>query len=217
LGGGGLSSAVGETAKRFDCGAIVELDKVPLKYTGLAPWEIYISESQERMLLTLPPENLSKAMEIFEKEDVAATVVGKLTREKRLILRHQGATVADLDMGFLFTAPPSVKAATFEIPVFKEPVFPEPDNLTSSLLQLLGAPNVASKESVIRTYDHEVKGNTALKPLQGEYAGPNDAASSNTGQFVERRAISCGMNPTYGKVDAYWMQLQQLTKQSGTT
>ena len=206
LGGGGLSSAVGETAKRFNCGAIVELDKVPLKYTGLAPWEIYISESQERMLLTLPPENLSKALEIFEKEDVAATVVGKLTREKRLILQHQGEIVADLDMSFLFTAPPSVKTATFEIPVFEEPVFPEPDNLTSSLLQLLDAPNIASKESVIRTYDHEVKGNTALKPLQGEYAGPNDAAVIKPlDNSWKGLAISCGMNPNYGKIDAYWM------------
>ncbi|HEX9261128.1 MAG TPA: AIR synthase-related protein, partial [Candidatus Bathyarchaeia archaeon] len=74
LGGGGLSSAVGETAKRFGCGATIELDKVPLKYAGLAPWEIYLSESQERMLLTLPRENITKVMEIFEKEDVAATV-----------------------------------------------------------------------------------------------------------------------------------------------
>jgi phosphoribosylformylglycinamidine synthase len=206
LGGGGLSSAVGETAKRFDCGATVELDRVPLKYAGLAPWEIYISESQERMLLTLAPENLTKVLEIFAKEDVAATVVGKLTRENCLVLRFQGETVAKLDMDFLFTAPPSMKTATFENPHLKEPEFSEPANLTNTLLQLLAAPNIASKESVVRTYDHEVKGNTALKPLQGNYAGPNDAAVLKP--LVDSwkgLVISCGMNPNYGKIDAYWM------------
>jgi phosphoribosylformylglycinamidine synthase len=206
LGGGGLSSAVGETAKRFSCGATVELDKVPLKYDGLAPWEIYISESQERMLLTLRPENLAKVLEVFEKEDVAATIIGKLTRENCLVLHYQGETVAKLDMEFLFTSPESVKTATFEKTSFEEPVFPEPENLTKTLLQLLAAPNIASKESIIRTYDHEVKGNTALKPLQGEYAGPNDAAVIKPlDNSWKGLAISCGMNPNYGKIDAYWM------------
>ncbi|HLC01313.1 MAG TPA: phosphoribosylformylglycinamidine synthase subunit PurL [Candidatus Bathyarchaeia archaeon] len=206
LGGGGLSSAVGETAKRFGCGAAVELDKVPLKYAGLAPWEIYISESQERMLLMLPTENLAKVLEVFEKEDVATTVVGKLTRENCLLLSYQGVTVAKLDMEFLFTSPESVKTARFEKACFEEPVFPELENLTGTLLQLLATPNIASKESVIRTYDHEVKGNTALKPLQGEYAGPNDAAVIKPlDDSWKGLAISCGMNPNYGKIDAYWM------------
>ena len=206
LGGGGLSSAVGETAKKFSCGATVDLEKVPLKYQGLAPWEIYISESQERMLLIVPPENLEKVLEIFEKEDVEATAIGKLTQEARLQLCHQSALVADMDMPFLFEPPESVKNATCENARFEEPVFPEPENLTEPLLQLLSSPNIASKESVIRTYDHEVKGNTALKPLQGEYGGPNDAAVikplDNSWKGI---AISCGMNPNYGKIDAYWM------------
>ncbi len=206
LGGGGLSSAVGETAKRFNCGAVVELDKVPLKYVGLAPWEIYISESQERMLLTLPPENLTKVLEVFEKEDVAATVVGKLTNDNCLVLRYKGETVAELGMDFLFAAPPSMKTATFEKVGLEEPAFDEPKNLTKTLLQLLAQPNIASKESVVRTYDHEVKGNTALKPLQGEYAGPNDAAVLKPLEDSWKGlAISCGMNPNFGKIDAYWM------------
>jgi phosphoribosylformylglycinamidine (FGAM) synthase-like enzyme len=79
LGGGGLSSAVGETAKKFNCGAVVQLEKVPLKYPDLAPWEIYISESQERMLLAVPPENLDQVLEIFQTEDVEATAIGKYT------------------------------------------------------------------------------------------------------------------------------------------
>ncbi len=206
LGGGGLSSAVGETAEKFDCGATIELGKVPLKYQGLAPWEVYISESQERMLLTVPPENLERVMAIFEKEDVQATAIGKLTTERRLHLNFHGEKVADMDMAFLFNPCKSMKTATIETLSFTEPEFPEPENLTETLLQLLSAPNIASKESVIRTYDHEVKGNTTLKPLQGEYAGPNDAAVLKPlDESLKGLAISCGMNPNYGKIDAYWM------------
>ena len=206
LGGGGLSSAVGETAEKFGCGATVELEKVPLKYQGLAPWEIYISESQERMLLTVPPENLEKVMLIFEKEDVETTAIGKLTQETRLQLYYRSEKVADMDMCFLFEPPESVKTATYETVELEEPVFPEPENLTDTLLQLLSSPNIASKESVIRTYDHEVKGNTALKPLQGEYGGPNDAAVIKPlDDSWKGIVISCGMNPNYGKIDAYWM------------
>ena len=206
LGGGGLSSAVGETAEKFDCGTIIELSKVPLKYQGLAPWEIYISESQERMLLTVPPENLERVMSIFEKEDVQATAIGKLTTQRRLQLNFHGEKVADMDMAFLFNPCKSVKTATIEIPSFTEPEFSQSENLTEALLQLLSAPNIASKESVVRTYDHEVKGNTTLKPLQGEYAGPNDAAVLKPlDDSWKGLAISCGMNPNYGKIDAYWM------------
>jgi phosphoribosylformylglycinamidine synthase II len=206
LGGGGMSSAIGETAERFGCGATVDLSKVPLKYAGLAPWEIYVSESQERMLLAVPPENLERVLEVFDKEDVEATAVGKLTREKWLRLSFDGVTVADIEMQFLFTPPESMKTATYPAVNLEEPAFPEPENLTETLLRLLSAPNIASKESVVRSYDHEVKGNTALKPLQGKYAGPNDASIikplNNSWKGV---AISCGMNPNYGKIDAYWM------------
>jgi phosphoribosylformylglycinamidine synthase II len=206
IGGGGLSSAVGETADRFGCGVTVDLGKVPLKYAGLAPWEIYVSESQERMILTVPPENLQKVLEIFETEDVEANAIGQLTKEKVLRLRYEGITVAELDMKFLFTTTKVTKTAKIETPKLEEPNFAEPKNLTETLLQLLSAPNITSKESVVRTYDHEVKGNTTLKPFHGQYAGPNDAAIlkplNNSWKGV---AISCGMNPNYGKIDAYWM------------
>ena len=206
LGGGGLSSAVGETAERYNCGVTVELGKIPLKYQGLAPWEIYISESQERMLLAVPPENLDLVMAVFEQEDVEANAIGTLTPERRLNLKYQGETVADIDMTFLFNPCESTKKATLETPTLTEPEFAEPENLTETLMQLLSAPNIASKESVIRTYDHEVKGNTTLKPLQGKYAGPNDAAVLKPlDDSWKGLAISCGMNPNYGKIDAYWM------------
>ena len=206
LGGGGLSSAVGETAKRFNCGAIVELDRVPLKHAGLAPWEIYISESQERMLLVVPPENLEKVMEIFESEDVKATAIGKYTDDKILRIYYKGEKVAEVDIAFLFEPPKVMRAAQYKVIRCEEPSFQEPKDLTKTLLQLLSSPNIASKESVIRTYDHEVKGNTALKPLHGKYAGPNDAAVIKPLEDSWKGlVISCGMNPNYGKVDAYWM------------
>ncbi len=206
LGGGGLSSAVGETAEKYGCGAKVDLDKVPLKYQGLAPWEIYISESQERMLITVPPENLDRVMAVFQKEDVEATAVGKLTNERHLQLTYFGKVVADLDMEFLFNPCKTTKTATIENIALTEPDFPQPENLTETLHQLLSAPNIASKESIIRSYDHEVKGNTTLKPLQGEYAGPNNAAVLKPlDNSLKGLAISCGMNPNYGKIDTYWM------------
>jgi len=206
LGGGGLSSAVGETAKKFGCGAVVELDKVPLKYSGLAPWEIYVSESQERMLVTVPSKNLEKVLEMFDNEDVEAAAIGKLTEEKTLRIHYRDVTVADIAISFLFQPPTTVRTAVYEQTCFEEPQFPEPEELTETLLQLLSTPNIASKESVIRTYDHEVKGNTALKPLQGEHGGPNDAAVLKPlDDSWKGIAVSCGMNPNYGKIDAYWM------------
>jgi phosphoribosylformylglycinamidine synthase II len=206
LGGGGLSSAVGETAEKFGCGAEVELDKVPLKYEGLAPWEIYVSESQERMLLTLPPENLDRVLRIFEGEDAEATAIGKLTKDRVLKLSYRQETVAKADIDFLFAPPKSVKTATYEEAKLAEPDFPEPGNLTSVLMELLASPNIASKESVIRSYDHEVKGRTVLKPLQGAYAGPNDAAVLKPlDDSWKGVVVSCGMNPNYGRIDAYWM------------
>ncbi len=206
LGGGGLSSAVGETARKFGCGAIVDLEKVPLKHSGLVPWEIYVSESQERMLLIVPPENLERVLEIFEKEDVQATAIGKLTAAKALRLYCQGQKVAEMDISFLFEPPEVVRTAEYEPIGFEEPVFPEPKTLTETLLRLLASPNIASKESVIRTYDHEVKGNTVLKPLQGEHSGPNDVAVVKPlKESWKGITISSGMNPNYGKIDAYWM------------
>ena len=206
LGGGGLSSAVGETAKRFGCGVILELDKVPLKYPNLAPWEIYVSESQERMLLAVPKENLEKVLEIFQEEDVEATAIGRYTADKILQIYYNCEKVAEIDIPFLFNPPCTVKIAKYEPIESVEPFFPEPENLTKMLLRLLSSPNIASKESVIRSYDHEVKGNTVLKPLHGEYGGPNDAAVLKPlNDSWKGIAISCGMNPNYGKIDVYWM------------
>jgi len=119
-GGGGLSSAIGEMGKNL--GAIVDLDKVPLKYAGLAPWEIWISESQERMILAVPKRNLKKIMKVFNDEDCEATVIGEFTNNRKLILRFNGEIVGELDMNFLHKGVPKVK----RIAKWEKIVFPEP-------------------------------------------------------------------------------------------
>jgi len=206
LGGGGMSSALGESAKRFGCGATIELDKVPLKHADLAPWEIYVSESQERMLLTVPAENVERVLAVLEREEVEATPIGEFTADAILRIHYCDEKVADIEIPFLFEPPRMAKTARYKPSSCEEPEFPEPKNLTEWLLRLLSAPNIASKENVVRTYDHEVKGNTVLKPLQGERAGPNDAAILKPLEHSWKGlVISCGMNPNYGKIDTYWM------------
>lgn len=206
LGGGGLSSAIGEMAHRFTSGACIELEKVPLKYEGLAPWEIYVSESQERMLILVPQKNLERVMEIFEREEVEATPIGKLTDDNTLRITYEGDEVADLQIEFLFTPPMTERIAQWTEVTVEEPSFSEPLNLHAYVMKLLSSPNVSSRERVVRTYDHEVKGNTVIKPLHGSFAGPSDAAVLKPLEASWRGiSISCGMNPRYGKVDPYWM------------
>lgn len=211
LGGGGLSCAAGEMAHRSGCGIHVDLDKVPLKYAGMIPWEIWISESQERMLLSVPEKNVEKVLEVFGDENVEAIPIGRFTDNGTLRVYYEGYGVAELGLHFLFHPPRAERVAEWMEPDFPEPNFPEPEDLTDWLLRLLSAPNIASKESVVRTYDHEVQGNTVLKPLQGKYGGPNDAAVikplSDSWRGV---AISSGMNPSYGKIDPYWMAASSL-------
>ncbi|NIM45566.1 MAG: phosphoribosylformylglycinamidine synthase subunit PurL [Nitrososphaeria archaeon] len=206
LGGGGLSCALGEMANNSGCGVHVELEKVPLKYPDMAPWEIWVSESQERMLLTVPGKNLRSLLKIFEAEEVEATVVGRFDYDGGLRVDFQGHRIADLPLGFLFTPPRIRRRAVWRKPDLREPDFDVPRNVTKILLALLSAPNTASRETVVRTYDHEVKGNTVLKPLQGRYGGPNDAVVVKPlpGSW-KGVVISCGMNPEYGKIDPYWM------------
>lgn len=206
LGGGGLSCAAGEMAYRSNCGIHVNLERVPLKCVGMSPWEIWISESQERMLISVPRENVQMVLDVFEGEEVEATPVGKFMDGNMLYVDCKGHRVASLDLRFLFNPPRVRRIAKWIKPDFSEPNLPEPSNLTEPLLELLSAPNIASKEPVIRTYDHEVQGNTVLKPLQGKYGGPNDAAVIKPLPDSWRGVvISSGMNPNYGKIDPYWM------------
>jgi phosphoribosylformylglycinamidine synthase II len=207
-GAGGLSSAVGEMGQKL--GAEVDLEKAPLKYAGLNYTEIWISEAQERMVVAVKPENLAAIQKIFDDENVESTVVGRFTDDKRLTLRYDGERVGELDMDFLHDGVPKYsRKAVWETPKLTDPSIPRKDNYTDELMQILSSYNVASKEWVIRQYDHEVQGGSVVKPLTGVCNdGPSDGAviqpklNSNKGI-----AISCGMNPVYGDIDPYWMAL----------
>jgi phosphoribosylformylglycinamidine synthase II len=205
-GGGGLSSAVGEVGETT--GVRVDLEKVPLKYAGLSYTEIWVSESQERMLLAVPPDKLDRLMKLFGDEDVEATVIGEFTDNKRLQLYYQGNKVADLGMDFVHNGLPQLeRQAMWELPRHPEPDFVPPANLDDDLKRILGSWNVCSKEWVIRQYDHEVQGGSVLKPLVGAANdGPGDAAvlqplpDSKKGLIIAN-----GINPKYGDIDTYWM------------
>ncbi|MDD4980633.1 MAG: phosphoribosylformylglycinamidine synthase subunit PurL [Candidatus Omnitrophica bacterium] len=205
-GAGGLSSAVGEMGS--DLGARIDLDKVPLKYSGLSYTEIWISESQERMVLSVPKGKLGALMDVFHKEDVEATVIGEFTGSRGLKLYYKDSLTCDLDMQFLHEGLPEIeKKAVFIQPKHREPEFSCPRNLTPCLLQLLSHYDVCSKEWVIRQYDHEVQGGSVLKPLVGiANDGPADASvvkpilNSKKGVIV-----SNGINFRFGFIDPYWM------------
>ena len=205
-GGGGLSSAVGEMAE--ETGVHVDLEKVPLKYAGLSYTEIWVSESQERMLLAVPPENIDRLLAIFKNEDVEATVIGEFTDNRRLQLYYEGNLVCDLDMEFLHKGLPQLeREALWQPPRRPEPDFPPPADLEEDLKKILGSWNVCSKEWVIRQYDHEVQGTSVLKPLVGVADdGPGDAAIIRPlSDSPKGLIISNGINPRYGDIDTYWM------------
>jgi phosphoribosylformylglycinamidine synthase II len=205
-GGGGLSSAVGEMAA--ETGVRVDLDRVPLKYAGLSYAEIWVSESQERMVLAVPPDCADELLSLFASEDVEAAVIGEFTNDRRLQLFYQGNLVCDLDMGFLHQGRPQVeREAVWETPRYKEPDFAQPPDLGGALGKILGSWNVCSKEWVIRQYDHEVQGASVLKPLVGKNSdGPGDAAIIRPVLDSEMGVIVAnGINPGYGDIDPYWM------------
>ena len=169
LGGGGLSCVIGEMALAGGFGAEVDLDAVPLKEPRLAPWEIWVSESQERMMLAVAPGNLDRVRSIFSLHDVPATVVGRVIPEKVCRVRYRGHVVLEMDLAF-YTGGPEYRrpyAPPAQGPAAPEPLPTEPRDYRKTVLSLLASPNIASKEYVIRQYDHVVRASTVLSPLQG--------------------------------------------------
>jgi phosphoribosylformylglycinamidine synthase len=205
-GAGGFSSAVGEMGEHI--GAEVWLDRIPLKYEGLSYAEMWISEAQERMVLAVPPDKWEAFRSLCASEGVEATAIGSFVPTGRLQLNYQGRPVADLDMKFLHGGrPPVVREAVYEAPAVAPLAIPERNDYTDSLLKILSSLNVASKEWVIRQYDHEVQGGSVIKPLVGvENDGPSDAAVVRPALGSRRGVVlACGMNPRYGDFDAYHM------------
>ena len=206
-GAGGLSSSIGEMAEKPG-GARVYLDKAPLKYVGLAPWEIFLSEAQERMTLAVPPENLERFMALAKKHEVEATDIGEFTNSGYLECYYKNELIASLDMDFLHHGVPRMELdAVWEKPELKPEIIVESNDLMDDLKDVLSSLNVCSKETFVRMYDHEVLAQSVLKQFQGvDQDGPGDAGmirpipDSNRGL-----AVSCGICPKYSDIDTYHM------------
>ena len=213
-GAGGFSSAIGELAA--DCGARVRLEAALLKASDLAPWEIWLSESQERMVFAVPPKSLKAFQEVFAAESCETAVLGEFTSSGRLQVTHAGTPVVDLDMRFLHHGLPRAERAAVWAPAKPAPAKPPAHRkgLAQILTECLGHLNVCSREWIIRQYDHEVQGGTVIKPLQGiRHDGPGDAcvirpyAATGDASDFQGFAVSHGLNPNYGKLDPHRMAL----------
>ncbi len=206
-GAGGLSSAVGELAE-ISGGAVVNLEKVPLKYENLKPWEIFISESQERMIFVVEKKNMKELFQFAKEREVELSNIGKFTDSGFLDIRFENEKVALLEMDFLHNGvPKKMMDAEWEKPKLSEPELPKISNYNEILLKLMGSFNICSRENVIRQYDHEVKGKTIIKPLMGENGKvPQDAAVMRLNfDGFEGLAISNGICPKFGDINAYEM------------
>ncbi|OHB28938.1 MAG: phosphoribosylformylglycinamidine synthase [Desulfuromonadaceae bacterium GWC2_58_13] len=206
-GAGGLSSSVGEMGE--DTGGFeMHLDRAPLKYPGLQPWEILISEAQERMTLAVPPDKLDAFFQLANEMDVEATDFGVFTDSGYFHCLYEGKTVSYLPMKFLHEGVPQmVIPAKWTPKALSEPDFDLPDDLGGELKALLGRLNICSKESVVRRYDHEVQAGTVIKPLVGvANDGPSDAAVYRPlFDSFEGVVVSHGICPSYSDIDTYHM------------
>jgi phosphoribosylformylglycinamidine synthase len=210
FGGGGLSCVSGELAYAAGFGAEIVLDDVPLKEEGLLPWEIWISESQERMMFLVAPKNVNEVLHICKQWDVTAAIVGKVIAEKITRVIYKGVKILEMDMDF-FTGGPVYDTCQrpYIISKQKENIDPKFDmqNLNDTLKKLLGSFNIASKEWVIRQYDHEVRGNTVIKPLQGKinFESHGDATVLKPLEESFRGlAVTANINPRFMERDPYW-------------
>ncbi len=205
-GAGGFSSAVGEMGE--ETGAEVDLETVPLKYPGLSYAEVWISEAQERMVLAVPPERLQELLELCRAEEVEAVAIGRFTGDRRLVLRWHGEVVGELGMDFLHGGVPQPErpAEVVERDLPATP-WPEPEEAPPGPLlhRVLEHPAVASKEWVVRQYDHEVQGGTLLKPYQGpEQCAPGDGAVLRPDpRRPEAVVLGCGLAPAVGLLDPW--------------
>jgi len=209
-GGGGLSSSIGESA-RFSNGCRIQLEKVPLKYDGLDQWEIWISESQERMTVVIDPKNLDRFMALSRKHGVESTVIGTYTDSGKIHITYEGRTCAFVDLDLLTSGFPQwefdAEWYSPEIRGLFEPVTSEPADYGQLLLDLLSSPNICSREWIFRQYDHEVQGGSVVKPLVGaERDIPSDAAVLRPVLDASRGlAFAQALLPTYSRIDAYHM------------
>ena len=212
-GAGGFCSAIGEMGETL--GARVFLEKVPLKYTGLAPWEIFLSESQERMVLAIAPKNIKKALQVCKLHNVEAAIVGNFDGRKRLHVAYNNKLVCNLDMQFLHHGLPQrhIEGKTANRN-YKQKLPKAPKSLAPIWLKIMAHGNVASKEPIVRLYDHNVQGTSALHPFSGvSFDGPNDGAIIRP--FFKKPygvVITHGLNPALNIIDPYWGSIWAITE-----
>lgn len=205
-GAGGLSCSVAEMAKETN-GFQVELTKVPVKYPGLAPWQIWISESQERMTLAVPKNKWGIFKKLMTKRGVEATVIGRFTNSGRGVVKYKGKKIMDLEMQWLHDGWPKKQLKpTYLKTEFKEPELAPEKDLTKTLLQMLKRPNLSSFEFISRQYDHEVQGGSVIKPLQGNNKINGEAIVTRPIlNSLKGVVLASGINPSYSLIDSYQM------------
>ncbi len=205
-GAGGLSCSVAEMAKESN-GCRVDLDKVPLKYPGMAPWEIWISESQERMTLAVPPEKIDKFMDLMKRREVEATVIGEFTGTGRCIVECQGIVAMDIELAFLHDGLPKKHLTTVPQEAdTTEPEFPCPARLDETLAAMLGRKNICSTEFVTVQYDHTVQGGHVLGPVQGKGRVQSVATLTKVVSGSKKAVgLSQALFPSYSEIDPYRM------------
>lgn len=210
-GAGGLSCSVSEMAEESG-GCIVDLEKVPLKYPGLMPWEIWVSESQERMTLAVPKNKWRILKKLMDKWGVEVTIIGEFTKSGKCIVKHNGKIIMDIDLQFLHKGlPKRPQKTSVRLSIHKEPEIPEPKNLTKSLQNMLGRLNIASFEFISQQYDHVVLGNSVLLPLQGRGRVNGDASVIRPVNSSKKGVVlSQGYYPSYSDIDCYHMAAASL-------
>lgn len=205
-GAGGLSCSVAEMAKESH-GCFVDLDSVPLKYPGLDPWQIWISESQERMTLAVPPEKVEAFESLMKRRGVEMTIIGEFNDSGSCKVQYQGKEVMDIDLEFLHDGLPQRSLKTTYTKVrHEEPGEACPADLGPVLLKMMGRLNIASFDFLSYQYDHVVQGGTILGPLHGK-GKVNSRASVIAPVLSSRKGVvvSQALNPLYSDIDTYAM------------
>ena len=217
LGAGGFASAIGEMGAEI--GVTAHLEKAPVKYQGLSPWEIFLSESQERMLIILPPKNLKSFYQICKKYNVEATEIAEFDGSRRLQVYFGRGKVGDLEMDFLYGGLPhrEMRATHVKVaPLLRSHLnMPRTENEWIELLEkALSRGDVNSKEPILRVYDHTVQGTNALPPFAGiGMDGPQDAAIIKP--LLDKpygMVVSHGLNPKLTSADPYWGSIWSATE-----
>ena len=215
-GAGGLSSSIGETGYNFGRkggakGFELHLDRVPLKYEGLDPWQILVSESQERMIASVKPQKLQEFMKLAKKHEVEATVLGQFNSSGKFYSLYNNKPVTLMDMKFVHEGVPQMKIEakwiTPQARGLREPKIPRIKNHVKFLKNMLSRPNISSKEYIVRQFDHEVQGTSVIKHLVGEESDVYSDGVVIRPDFESKKAIAmaAGLNPKYSQIDTYHM------------